>query len=158
MQTPQPFDTAELPQPGHRLGSAPATGSLASNGSDDDGPLAILRRWRRAKPLTERCELCGGDLASEHEHLFEPAARQILCACHACAILFDAPHLKFRRIPRRVCRLPGFRCDDLQWESLNLPIDLTFFFASSLTGQVTALYPSPAGPVEAAPSNAVWQS
>ncbi len=143
------------------LSSAPATDVLpaaASAGVDAlPAALATLRRWRQAQPAAERCELCGADIAPEHEHLFEPEARQVLCACHACGVLFDSRNLKFRRIPRRVCRLEGFRCDDAQWARLNLPIDLAFLFTSTQNKRLTALYPSPAGAVEAAPSDEVWQ-
>jgi len=37
---------------------------------------------------------------------------------------------------------------DTQWESLILPINLAFFFHSSIEGRTIALYPSPAGAVE----------
>ena len=37
---------------------------------------------------------------------------------------------------------------DAQWESLILPINLAFFFHSSVEGRTIALYPSPAGAVE----------
>ncbi len=37
---------------------------------------------------------------------------------------------------------------DARWESLILPINLAFFFQSSIEGRTIALYPSPAGAVE----------
>jgi hypothetical protein len=37
---------------------------------------------------------------------------------------------------------------DGQWETLLIPINLAFFFGSSIEGRVIALYPSPAGAVE----------
>jgi hypothetical protein len=37
---------------------------------------------------------------------------------------------------------------DGQWESLLIPINMAFFFGSSIEGRVIALYPSPAGAVE----------
>lgn len=153
MQRLQTSNTAELSQPGH----APA--SEQARAADDGLPaaLAMLRSWRQTNPAAERCELCGAEIAAEHDHLLEPAERRVLCACQACGILFDGRNLKFRRIPRRIERLYRFRCDDAQWESLNLPIDLAFFFTDSRSGTLTALYPSPAGAVEAAPSEAVWR-
>jgi hypothetical protein len=37
---------------------------------------------------------------------------------------------------------------DAQWESLLIPINMAFFFHSSVEGRVIPLYPSPAGAVE----------
>jgi hypothetical protein len=37
---------------------------------------------------------------------------------------------------------------EAQWEDLLIPINMAFFFQSSVEGRVVALYPSPAGPVE----------
>jgi hypothetical protein len=48
---------------------------------------------------------------------------------------------------------------DDQWESLRIPINLAFFFhtsSSSRSGKVLALYPSPAGAVEALLPLATW--
>ncbi len=38
-----------------------------------------------------------------------------------------------------------FQIDDQEWASLLLPINLAFFFYSSVEGRVVAQYPSPAG-------------
>jgi hypothetical protein len=53
--------------------------------------LASLRRFARPRPLRERCDLCDADLADEHAHLLELSNRRLVCACDACAILFDHP-------------------------------------------------------------------
>ena len=37
---------------------------------------------------------------------------------------------------------------DAQWDSLLIPINMAFFFASSASGRVIAMYPSPAGATE----------
>lgn len=37
---------------------------------------------------------------------------------------------------------------DAEWNSLVIPINLAFFFYSSIDGRMVALYPSPAGAVE----------
>ncbi|MBW3542952.1 MAG: hypothetical protein KY476_22040 [Planctomycetes bacterium] len=112
-------------------------------------PLAKLRRFARPQPAVERCELCAASLPPEHEHLVEPVERRLLCACTACAILFpNQSATRYRRVPRRVEFLRAFRLGDLRWESLEIPIELAFFFESTSAGRVTAVYPSPAGPVE----------
>jgi Family of unknown function (DUF5947) len=114
-----------------------------------DQVFAALRRFARARAPLERCELCSAALAEQHPHLVEPASRNIVCACDPCAMLFDgAARGKYRRVSRSVRLLAAFRMTDAQWENLLIPINMAFFSRSSVTGAVTALYPSPAGAVE----------
>ena len=115
--------------------------------------FAVLRQFTRgrrsASRAVEHCELCSAGLAQEHPHLVELASRQILCACDACALLFDGrENAKYKRVSRRAQCLIDFAMTDSQWESLLIPINMAFFFHSSLEGKVVALYPSPAGAVE----------
>ncbi len=123
--------------------------------------FAALRSYMRERapagaPI-ERCELCKLPLADVHPHLLDPATRKVTCACDACATLFanDAT-TRFRRIPRRIRYLPGFRMTDGQWDALSIPINLAFFFHSTPAGHVVALYPSPAGPTESLLSLESW--
>ncbi|MGB8507500.1 MAG: DUF5947 family protein [Pyrinomonadaceae bacterium] len=113
-------------------------------------PLAALRRFVRPRSsLVERCEMCSAELAAEHQHLVEPASRQLSCACEACAILFSGQTgTKYKRVPRRIRALPDFELTDGQWDSLMIPIQLAFFYNSTPDNRVIALYPSPAGPTE----------
>jgi len=37
---------------------------------------------------------------------------------------------------------------DAQWDGMMIPIGIAFLFRQSASGKVTAVYPSPAGPVE----------
>jgi hypothetical protein len=122
-----------------------------------DQTFAVLRRFARVRTPLERCELCSAALAEHHPHLIEPVSRNILCACDPCALLFDgAPRGKYRRVSRSVRLLAAFRMTDGQWESLLIPINMAFFFRSSVSGEVTALYPSPAGAVESLLSLDAW--
>jgi hypothetical protein len=121
--------------------------------------LSALRRFVRPRPVRERCELCGADLADDHAHLVEPAARKLACACDACAVLFSDPGAgRYRRVPRRVQFLADFRLTDAQWEGLGLPINLAFFLHSTAAGRVIAFYPSPAGATESLPDAETWQA
>jgi hypothetical protein len=114
-----------------------------------DQAFATLRQFARAKRPLERCELCSAGLAQEHPHLVEIALRQILCACDACATLFDGmTGSKYRRVSRRAQLLADFQMADGQWEDLLVPINMAFFFRSSIEDRIVALYPSPAGAVE----------
>src|ERR1700691_6463810 len=114
-----------------------------------DQAFATLRQFARSRPPAERCELCSAGLAHEHPHLVEIASRQIVCACEACATLFDGmANGKYRRVSRRAQLLANFKMTDAQWEDLLIPINMAFFFQSSTEGRVIPLYPSPAGAVE----------
>ncbi len=111
--------------------------------------FATLRQFARPRSPAERCELCSAGLAHEHPHLVEIASRQIVCACDACATLFDGlAGAKYRRVSRRAQLLSNFRITDAQWENLLIPINMAFFFRSSLENRIVTLYPSPAGAVE----------
>ncbi len=120
--------------------------------------FGMLRQFVRPRAPAERCELCGLVLAPEHDHLVEPATRQLHCACTACAVLFSGQEGgKFRRVPRRVTRLQDFQMTDSQWDTLNIPIHLAFFFHSTSAERVVVLYPSPAGATESMLPLEAWQ-
>jgi hypothetical protein len=113
------------------------------------GSLGVLRQFVRRSSPVERCEMCGKELAGVHQHLLEPASRKLLCACDACAILFENQgQTKYKRVPRRVRFLTDFRMTDGQWDGLMMPINMAFFFRSTPQNRVIALYPSPAGATE----------
>jgi hypothetical protein len=121
--------------------------------------LASLRRFARPPDVREHCELCSAELADEHAHLVELTTRRLCCACDACAILFsNQAAVRYRRVPRRNEFLPNFRLEDMQWESLNVPINLAFFLNSTSAGRVVAFYPSPGGAMESLPSPEAWQA
>ncbi len=124
-------------------------------------PFATLRRLARVRePSTprQRCELCSLVLSSEHRHLLEVPNRNILCACDACALRFQAvAEGHFKLIPRDARALPGFKIDDPEWENLALPISLAFFFFHSPANKMTAMYPSPAGATESLLPLSSWQ-
>ena len=93
--------------------------------------FAILRQFARVPRSLERCELCSAALAHEHPHLVQLISRQIVCACEACATLFDGmAGGKYRRVSRRAQLLANFQITDAQWENLLIPINMAFFFRS----------------------------
>ena len=47
---------------------------------------------------------------------------------------------------------------DVQWEGLNLPINLAFFVYNSQAKRIVALYPSPGGATEALPPPDAWEA
>jgi len=128
-------------------------------------PFATLRRFaasrndRPAASAPERCELCNVGLAPEHRHLLEVGSHKIICACDACGLRFqDVVGGRFKLIPRDIRSLPAFQLNEGDWEALALPINLAFFFHHSLSGKITALYPSPAGATESLLPLSAWET
>jgi hypothetical protein len=111
--------------------------------------FATLRGLARKPDATEHCDLCGALVGHEHQHLIDPAARKLMCACDACAVLFSqAGDTKYKRVPRQARFLTDFCMTDAQWDSLLIPIGLAFFLKSSTEGRVLAMYPGAAGSAE----------
>jgi len=125
--------------------------------SQQDNAFAALRQFARKRPPAERCEMCSAEVGEEHEHLVEPANRKLICACTACAILFEGQAgTKYKRVPREVLFLRDFQLSDAQWDGLMVPIEMAFFFKSTPHDKMIALYPSPAGPTESLLSLDTW--
>jgi hypothetical protein len=125
--------------------------------SQQESAFSLLRQFARKRAAIERCEMCSRELGPVHEHLVEPANRKLICACDACAILFEGHgDTKYKRVPREVHFLRDFQMTDGQWEGLMVPIEMAFFFKSTPHGKVIALYPSPAGPTESLLSFDTW--
>lgn len=124
--------------------------------------VAGLRRFltdTAAAPVPERCEMCATPVPPEHQHLVHVTERRLQCACTACALLFDNPGAGAgaqRRVPDRYLTDPGFRLPDAQWDELQIPVRMAFFFRNSAQDQVIACYPSPAGATESELSLEAW--
>lgn len=122
-----------------------------------DGAFTTLRQFARKRPRVECCEICGQQLALNHQHLLETQSRKLVCACDACAVLFSSQSAtKYKRVPRRVLFLHEFQMTDGQWDSLMIPIEMAFFFNSTPQGKIGAFYPSPAGATESLLSLDTW--
>ncbi len=119
----------------------------------------VLRRFVKPRSkFGERCDLCSLEVGPHHPHLIEPATRKLVCACQACAILFSSRSgSRYKRVPERVQMLPGVQITDAEWDGLMIPINMAFFFRSSATGRIVALYPSPAGATESLLDDQAWE-
>lgn len=118
--------------------------------------LEALRRFARARPDAERCELCGAEIGGDHPHLLNRASRQIACSCNACAILFCGQQdAKFLRVPKRSLKLEDFAFSDADWDAMTLPIDMAFFVRGH-HDESAALYPSPAGVMQSMIELPAW--
>jgi hypothetical protein len=105
----------------------------------------------RADQDAERCELCSEVLDGRHGHLVDTDKRSIACACRACYLLFThggAAGGKYRAIPERICHDPERPLDGTDWNELQIPVTMAFFFRNSALDRVVAGYPSPGGVTE----------
>jgi hypothetical protein len=119
-------------------------------------PLAVLSRIRETQPRPvtragERCEICTETIGDEHNHLVDLQARSLLCACRGCFLLFTSEGAgggHFRAVPDRYVAFPDFELSPGQWESLQIPVSIAFFFLNSSIERIAAFYPGPAGATE----------
>ncbi len=131
-------------------------------------PLAALRRLqsrteqpRKQLPRPgERCEMCGEAVADEHSHVAKlDQHRRLLCVCRPCYLLFThggAASGRYRAVPDRYLRIPGFALSSAQWDRLQIPVDLAFFFQQSDLNSWVACYPSPGGATESLLELEIW--
>ena len=80
--------------------------------------LARIRANKRpAQPAGERCEMCAEPIADEHQHVVNVAARQLMCTCRGCYLLFTDPHakLRYRAVPDRYLTFSDFTLDRRAW-------------------------------------------
>ncbi|MDX3538082.1 DUF5947 family protein [Streptomyces sp. MB09-01] len=122
-----------------------------------------MRRFAGPRPpRPETCELCGVIVPGEsHRHLVETEKRTLVCACTACALLFDRPGAatgRLRAVPDRYLTDPDHRLDEGAWELLQIPVGVAFFFRNAALDRLVALYPSPAGATESELAPETWQT
>ena len=100
----------------------------------------------------ERCELCAEPIADEHGHLVDLQARRPCCAPAAAATCSSpregAGGGHFRSVPDRYLAFRDFELSPAQWDSLQIPVSVAFFFLNSALERVAAFYPGPAGATE----------
>jgi hypothetical protein len=121
------------------------------NRGTNDNVALLQQMLQKRPPAGERCDYCATPLSPQHSHLIELAERRILCACRPCYIVFEpagAAQGRYRAIPDRYLEIGEFAIADAQWDTLQIPIGLAFFFYNSLEQRMVAFYPSPAGATE----------
>lgn len=117
-------------------------------------PFEVLSRitTRRRTPAVEgeRCEMCAEQISDTHQHVVNVAGRQLMCVCRGCYLLFTdtAANLRFRAVPDRYLRFDDFALDRRDWEALQIPVGLAFFFRNSVQDRTVAFYPGSAGATE----------
>lgn len=115
-------------------------------------------RARKTAP-GEACEMCAESITAEHAHVVNVESRRLLCTCRPCYLLFTqdgAGRGAYRSVPDRYRTDPEFSLGDGDWEQLQVPVSVAFFFHNSVLGRVVAHYPSPAGATESLLDLAAW--
>lgn len=145
---------------------ADASPDLTGPPSRHEDPLAVLTRIRRAAASApppprpgERCDLCNEPIADEHRHLVDLQARSLKCACRGCYLLFASEGAgggHFKSVPERFVSFPDLAFSPAQWDALQIPVSVAFFFVNSSLDRVCAFYPGPAGATESLLSLDVW--
>ena len=120
-------------------------------------PLARLASAPERATPDARCELCTQPIGDAHRHVVEIGTRGILCACHACAILFGHRdrEARYRTVPDRV-RID--RRYALPPERLGIPVGVAFCYRESAAGRLVACYPGPAGIVDSELPDGAWDA
>jgi hypothetical protein len=135
--------------------------TAARSGEPARNPLGVLARVAAARPVPggqERCEMCAADIGEQHQHVVDRVGRGLLCTCRPCYLLFTAEgaELRYRAVPDRYLALPDFALFAGQWDELEIPVNLAFFFANSVQGRTVAFYPGPAGATESELPLGAW--
>lgn len=125
------------------------------------GPLGALQRIAQAPPRAvpdERCDMCGTAVSEVHSHVVNVDTRALLCTCRACYLLFTAQDasLKYRAVPERYLSFPDFQLSPAEWDDLQIPVGMAFFFRNSQLGRTVAFYPGPAGATESELALDAW--
>ena len=78
--------------------------------------------------------------------MVDVVGRGLMCACRPCYLLFTAEGaaLRYRAVPDRYLSFAGVVLDARQWDELEIPVGLAFFFPNSQLGRTVAFYPGPA--------------
>lgn len=125
--------------------------------------LRDRQRTEARESSTERCELCATPLHSTHDHLLDPHARGVFCACSACAILFPDGATtansaqRYVRMRSRVAALPQAAVTEHDLVLLGAPVRLAVLCPSTLHDALFMVYPSAAGPVESRARLETWR-
>jgi hypothetical protein len=112
--------------------------------------LARIRATKAPQSVGERCEMCSEDIADEHQHVVNVEGRQLMCVCRGCYLLFTdgTAQLRYRSVPDRYLHFPDLALGRLEWEALQIPVGLAFFFRNSALDKTVGFYPGPAGATE----------
>jgi hypothetical protein len=94
--------------------------------------------------------MCDVAIGEDHQHVVDLNSRSLMCTCRPCYLLFTAANaqLRYRAVPDRWLSFPDLQVGPGQWDELQIPVGLAFFFVNSALGRTIAFYPGPAGATE----------
>jgi hypothetical protein len=103
--------------------------------------------------------MCSEPIADEHQHVVNVEGRQLMCVCRGCYLLFTdgGAQLRYRSVPDRYLCFPDLRLGRPEWEALQIPVGLAFFFRNSALDKTVGFYPGPAGATESELDMQAWQ-
>ncbi len=113
--------------------------------------LGRFLQQRPTAPPGSVCDMCGEQIRDDHPHVVNLEGRRLMCTCRGCYLLFSAGGSgggKYRQVPDTYAHDPDFTLTPAQWDGLQIPVSMAFFFHNSSLGEVVALYPSPGGATE----------
>ncbi|MFF5210882.1 DUF5947 family protein [Streptosporangium sp. NPDC000396] len=120
-----------------------------------------LRRFREPRRAdVERCGMCAEPIGEDHGHVVDLESRALLCACRACHPLFaqdETVRGRYRAVPKRHLYDPSFRLNAADWDELQIPVRMAFFFRNSALGRTVAFYPSPGGATQSELPLETWE-
>ncbi len=125
------------------------------------GSLSALRKL--AQPRTdpparsgqpaeaERCEMCTAPIVDMHGHVADLQGHRLMCTCRPCYLLFSSDGAapgRYRAVPDRYRAVRDLVLDSAGWDTLQIPVDLAFFYYATETETQVAFYPGPGGATE----------
>ncbi|MCX4098104.1 DUF5947 family protein [Nocardia sp. alder85J] len=124
--------------------------------------FTVLRRLAAtaAPAAGDRCEMCTEPIGGTHQHVVDLEGRQLMCVCRGCCLLFTDPAAaqRYRAVPDRCLAFPGVTVEPAEWNTLEIPVGLAFFFRNSRLDRTVAVYPGPAGATESELPLENWQA
>jgi len=104
--------------------------------------------------------MCGVPYGERHSHVVAVDTRELMCTCRPCALLFTSDGAaggRYRAVPERYLSFPSFALTRVQWDELQIPVSVAFFFFNSTLESVAGFYPGPAGATESLLPLDAWQ-
>ena len=103
--------------------------------------------------------MCAEPIGDSHQHVVNLTSRGLMCTCRGCYLLFTAQNaqLRYRAVPERYLSFPDFTLRADQWDALEIPVGLAFFFHNSTLDRTIAFYPGPAGAAESELPLGAWE-
>ncbi|MFB9964208.1 DUF5947 family protein [Sinosporangium siamense] len=104
--------------------------------------------------------MCAEPIGDDHRHVVNLESRTLMCTCPACCLLFThegAGRGRYRAVPYRYLYAPSLGLSPADWDELQIPVRMVFFFHNSVLGHATAFYPSPGGATESELPIPAWE-